>query len=57
MTSMPFSRQAHIAHNANQPSSRHKNAEGVLPNLIQFVVKSLVIGHKSQLAFVLWVFL
>ena len=47
VASMPTSREAHIAHDANKATPRSENAKSVTPDFVEFVVKPLVIFNDS----------
>ncbi len=53
MTTVLAPRKADISDHANQPTSWNKNPEAVPPNFLDFVVKGIVTGDQSELAFAL----
>jgi len=50
-------RQTSPTTNAHQPTARNQNAEAMPPNLLQFVMKGVIIGDQAKLALLEWIFL
>jgi len=57
VATVAFARKADIADNADQPTSRDEDPQAVAPDVIEFIVERLVVRNKTELAFVLRIFL
>jgi hypothetical protein len=57
MPAMAAPGKANISNHANHPAARNERAEAMTPDLVQFVVKSLVVFDETELAGVLGIFL
>jgi len=53
MTAMLAAREADIAHNAHNPSTRDENPQTVRPDSIELVVELLVVSYVTELKIVL----
>jgi hypothetical protein len=57
VSTVPTPRKAHVPDYTDESAARNKNSEAVPPNLVQFVVESLVLCDKPELALVGGIFL